>query len=110
MYFLLLMWQNNLQPDMSLTDYFICDTADGDIIGYWDEDVRVRVIRLTRNSFRPQPVEIQFYGDDHGVPLAFETIDYNGEDEETILNAIRWYADFLNYPQMKVTRNNRFVE
>lgn len=95
---------------MSITDYFICDTTEGDIIGYWDEDVRIRVVRLTRNSFLPQHGEIQFYGDDHGVPLAFETIDYTDEDQEVILDAIRWYADFLNYPQMKITSNNRFVE
>lgn len=95
---------------MSITDYFICDTSDGDIIGYWDEDIRIRVVRLTRNMFSPLPNEVQFYGDDHGVPLAFETIDYDNEDEALILDAIRWYADFLNYPQMKITRNNRFAE
>ena len=87
----------------STTEYFICQSGEKDIIGFWDGMLRIEVTRFITVPFKPNINEIQFYGDDNGVPLAFETLGYNDEGRELILGAIKWYAEYINYPEMQVS-------
>lgn len=90
----------------STTDYFLCKNNGDDVIGFWDQALRIEVTRFLLKEFKPNINEIQFYGDDFGVPLAFETFGYNGEGKELILNAIKWYAEYIGYPNMEVKKEH----
>lgn len=47
--------------------------------------------------------QVQYYGDDYGYPLLFQTVNYAGQTAQVIQEAILWYAArLLNYPQMEL--------
>ncbi len=95
-----------LSYSCSTIDYFLCDDLGGDIIGYWHNHLRIKVILLSLTNFNPVNSEIQYYGDNHVDPLAFETIGYTNEKKSIVINAIKWYAEQLNYPQMEIRQFN----
>lgn len=66
--------------------------------------LRVQVFRRRREEFKPVPSEIHFYGDYFGEELAFETIGYKGEEEQAVEGLIRWYAQWIGFPQMQLFR------
>lgn len=94
--------------NMPDTDFFIFNNIDGDIIGFWDHQLRIRVVDIIDEPYQTDPNELHFYGDNRNIPIVFETIDYEGENISIIIEAIKWYAEYINYPQMKITRENRF--
>lgn len=73
-----------------------------DVIRHRDGDLRIKVFCLSRDEFEPDPAELQFYGNDQGELLAFETSHYNGDDPLLIIEAIRWYADYIENPRMEI--------
>ncbi len=73
-----------------------------DIIYHRDGTLRINVFCLPQEEFNPDPGEIQFFADDNGEMLAFETVNYNGEDPGLIIEAIRWYAQYLQNPGMEI--------
>jgi hypothetical protein len=90
----------------SSLELFIADNGGQDIICFWDSELRIRVTSLTGSPLFHDPKELVFYGDDNGSPIAFQTIDYHGEDTSIILKAIEWYAEYLEYPEMIVSTDN----
>jgi hypothetical protein len=94
------------QSKFSSLDFFIADNRGQDIICFWDSELRIRVTSLTGSPLFLDPKELVFYGDDNGTPLVFQTIDYQGQDTEIILDAIKWYAEYLEYPDMIVSKDN----
>ena len=64
--------------------------------------IQVRVIRLEEMEPNFIDSEIHFFGDLRGVPLAFETIDYNAQGIDMVKDAIRWYAEYRQHPQMEI--------
>lgn len=47
--------------------------------------------------------QVQYYGDDYGYPLLFQTVNYAGQPVQFIQEAILWYASGrLDYPQMEI--------
>ncbi|HEY0771504.1 MAG TPA: hypothetical protein VGD31_14355 [Sphingobacteriaceae bacterium] len=90
----------------SSLEFFVVDNGREDIICFWDSELRIRVAPLTDSPVYEDSKELLYYGDDFGTPVAFQTIDYHGEDPELILNAIKWYAQYLDYPQMVVSKEN----
>ena len=73
-----------------------------DVIRERDGNLRILVYCLSSESFNAQPGELQFYGENRGAFLAFETSGYDGEDPLLIIEAIRWYADYINNPRMEI--------
>ncbi|HEY1024060.1 MAG TPA: hypothetical protein VGE26_02760 [Sphingobacteriaceae bacterium] len=73
-----------------------------DIIYHRDGTLRINVVCLTDEEFHADPDEIQFYGEDRGEALAFETVEYNGEEPALIIEAIRWYANYIRNPEMEI--------
>lgn len=90
----------------SSVDFFVVDNGREDMICFWDSELRIRVAPLTDSPLFDDPKEVLYYGDHSGIPIAFQTIDYHGEDLEVILKAINWYAEYLDYPQMVVSKEN----
>jgi hypothetical protein len=73
-----------------------------DMIFHRDGTLRVSVYCLDEESFEPDPNELQFYGDNNGELLAFETLGYNMEEPGLIIQAIRWYANYVGNPEMEI--------
>jgi len=91
---------------LSSIEFFVVDNGREDIICFWDSELRIRVISLTDTTVYEDPNELVYYGDGFGTPVAFQTIDYHGEDTGLVLKAIKWYAAYLDYPQMVVSEEN----
>ena len=50
--------------------------------------------------------EVQYYGNDFGDPLVFQTIGYKNQPELYIQRAIRWYpTELLDYPDMESSKS-----
>ncbi len=85
-----------------------------DVIRHRDGNLRIRVCSLETYDFDPNDDELQFYGDDNGELLAFETIGYDGADPLLVIEAIRWYADYIENPKMEILaedpRSEQFEE
>jgi len=77
-----------------------------DIIRQRDGDLRVLVYCLEEENFEPQPHELQFYADNNGILLAFETSRGDNEDPILVIEAIRWYADYIDNPRMEILSEN----
>ncbi|MXV52564.1 hypothetical protein GS399_16435 [Pedobacter sp. HMF7647] len=64
--------------------------------------LKVYVYCLDIEHFEPNPNELQFYTQNHKETLAFETCDYDMEDPGLVIEAIRWYARYIDNPEMEI--------
>ena len=80
------------------------DTQDPcrDVIRHRDGNLRIKVFCLDKDKFEPDPSELQFYGNNSGELLSFETSEYDGADPLLVIEAIRWYADYIDNPRMEI--------
>ena len=73
-----------------------------EVIRHRDGNLRIRVFCLGRDEYEPDPDELQFYANDNGDLLVFETSGYDGADPILVIEAIRWYADYIENPTMEI--------
>lgn len=73
-----------------------------EIIRQRDSSLRICVYCLGKDNFEPNDDELQFYGVNNGDILCFETSGYDGTDPLVIIEAIRWYADYIQNPRMEI--------
>jgi hypothetical protein len=53
-------------------------------------------------TFTPAEDEIQLYAYFKDDLLVFETLQISAEDALDMIPAIRWYAKYLDYPQLEI--------
>jgi len=73
-----------------------------DVIHSRDTPLKIRVYCLDHESFNPGESEIQLYGYAGKTLYAFETIDIKADDALDVVSAIRWYAAYINHPEMEI--------
>jgi hypothetical protein len=73
-----------------------------DVIRMRDSDLRLRVYCLEGIDYHPPADKLVFFGDDHGTPLAFEVHSESPENFFSSIDAIRWYTQYIGYPQMEI--------
>ena len=73
-----------------------------DVIHSRDTSLKIRVFCLDKEQFNPDNNEIQLYGYANNKLFAFETINIAAEDALDVVSAIRWYADYVDYPEMEI--------
>jgi hypothetical protein len=79
------------------------DNSCSEIIKSNITNIKIKVFPLQQYQFTPNPNEIQLYGENRGMPLAFETAGLSVQNGLDILMAIKWYArQQLNYPEMQI--------
>jgi hypothetical protein len=73
-----------------------------DVIHSRDTPLKIRVFCLDNEQFDPDADEIQLYGYAGKKLYAFETINILAEDALDVVSAIKWYADYIDYPEMEI--------
>ena len=73
-----------------------------DVIHSRDTTLKIRVFCLDDDNFEPDNSEIQLYGYAEKKLYAFETINIKAEDAIDVLSAIKWYAEYIDFPGMEV--------
>jgi hypothetical protein len=73
-----------------------------DIIHSRDTHLKIRVFCVDEESFDPDINEIQLYGYANNKLYAFETIDIVAEDALDVVDAIQWYAEYIQCPEMEI--------
>lgn len=86
------------------------DSPCRDLIYHRDGTLRIGVYCLDGDQFIPNYEEVQFFADDNGEMLVFETVGYNGEDPGLIIEAIRWYASYIQNPELEILADDPRTE
>ena len=86
------------------------DSPCKDIIYHRDGTLRIGVYCLDAGGFTANYEEVQFFADDHGEMLVFETMGYNGEEPGLIIEAIRWYASYIQNPGLEILADDPRTE
>jgi hypothetical protein len=73
-----------------------------DVIHARDTELKLRVFCLENEPFYPNSNEIQLYGSAGSKLFAFETIDIASDDALDIVEAIQWYAGYIDCPEMDI--------
>ena len=73
-----------------------------DVIHARDTGLKLRVFCLDREPFRPENSEIQLYGSANDKLYAFETIGVTSEEALDVVEAIQWYAGYIDCPEMDI--------
>ena len=73
-----------------------------DVIHSRDTALKVIVICIDKEVFHFNPNEIQLYAYANGKLYAFETINIMPDDALDVIDAIQWYAEYLDYPEMEI--------
>jgi len=64
--------------------------------------LKVNVICIDEERFLANGNEIQLYGYANGKLYAFETINVTPDDALDVIDAIQWYAEYIEYPDMEI--------
>lgn len=73
-----------------------------DVIHSRDTDLKVRVFCLDKELFHHNTSEIQLYGHCSNGLYAFETVSIASDDALDIVEAIQWYANYIDCPEMDI--------
>ncbi len=73
-----------------------------DVIHARDTGLKLRVFCLDQEPFHPESSEIQLYGSTDKKVFAFETIGVTSEEALDVVEAIQWYAGYIDCPEMEI--------
>lgn len=74
-----------------------------DMIFHRDGSLKIRVYCLDNNrQMQYDADELQFFADNKGEKIFFETVGYYPEDPGLVIEAIRWYAKYIGNPEMEI--------
>lgn len=73
-----------------------------DMIFHRGGTLRMKVYCISETEFTANPDELQFYADNNGELLAFETDNFDIDDPGLIIEAIRWYAKYIKNPDIEI--------
>jgi hypothetical protein len=73
-----------------------------EIIFHRDSDLRIKVICPDNKDWHLNPDELQLYADNKGERLVFETIDFRPDEPGLVIEAIRWYAQYIGNPELEI--------
>jgi hypothetical protein len=78
------------------------DENNPDVIYSRHSNLRINVYCLNHNNHQPQTNEIQLFSYFDSTLLMFETVDILADDALDMISAIRWYARYINFPEMEI--------
>lgn len=82
--------------------FFIDETGDRPVICNRYTPMRLEVFNLEDQTFTAPAGKLVFFGDDHGTSIAIVAM-YERTRIKEITEALKWYAVYLDYPEMHIT-------
>jgi hypothetical protein len=73
-----------------------------DVIHSRDTGLKVNVFCIDEEPFNADPNEIQLYAYADKKLYAFETINVAPDDALDVIDAIQWYAGYIDFPEMEI--------
>ncbi|RKR85302.1 hypothetical protein BDD43_5566 [Mucilaginibacter gracilis] len=73
-----------------------------DIIYSRNTELRIKVFCLIDTPYTQEVNEIQLYGYINGSLMVFETVNIQADDALDMIAAIRWYANYMGFPEMEI--------
>ena len=73
-----------------------------DLIFHRDGKLRIKVVCLDNKQWESNPDELQLYANNMGEKLLFETVDFDQEEPGQVIEAIKWYANYIGNPKMEI--------
>jgi hypothetical protein len=73
-----------------------------DVIHARGKGLKLRVFCLDDDPYHPDDGEIHLYGKGGGSMYAFESIDIASDDLPHIIEAIQWYGNYINCPELDI--------
>jgi hypothetical protein len=73
-----------------------------DVIHSRDTRLKIRVFCPDEESFKANVSEIQLYAYADSKLYVFETINITAEDALDVVDAIQWYAAYIDFPDMEI--------
>lgn len=97
---------------MSDEVYLLLTGSDGlpDIIFSRNTELKIRIFCLNGIKYEPEVNEIQLYGYIKDNLMVFETVNIQADDALDMIPAIRWYAKYMNYPEMEILPDDPRVD
>ena len=77
---------------MLSSNFYLVQTENGDMIRDAKSMLAISVHHLNKDTFQPNPCELQFYSRYPGDLLAFQTIDIKDYLRPMVASALLWYA------------------
>ncbi|MDF3078541.1 MAG: hypothetical protein K0S09_2430 [Sphingobacteriaceae bacterium] len=84
--------------------FFLLKNPDDDchdVIRMRDSNLRIKILCLNGSKYSEPTDKLVFYGNNKGEVLAFESAD-NQNNFYKILDAIRWYSQYIENPTMEI--------
>jgi len=87
---------------MQSATYTLNSRNDYDEIIHGASGLRVKVFSLRAATFVANPLEINYFADDAGEWLVFETVGYHDHDLYIVDGAIVWYARYIDNTDLQI--------
>ncbi|EHQ25768.1 hypothetical protein [Mucilaginibacter paludis] len=78
------------------------DQNSPEVIYSRNSDLKIRVYCVGETEHTLHANEIQLYGYCNGSLLIFETVEIQADDALDMIPAIRWYANYMDNPDMEI--------
>jgi len=95
--------RNTYIRQMLSSNFYLVQTENGDMIRDVKSMLTISVHHLNKESFQPNPSELQFYSRYPGDLLAFETVNIKDYLRPMVASALLWYAQYIGYPEMNIS-------
>jgi hypothetical protein len=97
---------------MSDEVYLLLTGSDGspDIIFSRNTELKIKVFCLNGIKYEAEANEIQLYGYIKDALMVFETVNIQADDALDMIHAIRWYANYMGYPEMEILPDDPSVK
>lgn len=93
----------HILQQMLSSNFYLAQTENGDVIRDAKSMLAINIHHLNKESFQPNPSELQFYSRYPGDLLAFETVNIKDYLRPIVASALMWYAQHIGYPEMNIS-------
>jgi len=91
---------------MHSTNFYIVKTNGQEVIRDHKTLLQIKIHHIGEVLFVSNHNEIVLYGIGRDNLVVFETVDIKRYDAELVAYALAWYVDFIEQPEMWITRED----
>jgi hypothetical protein len=91
---------------MQSANFYLVKTNGQEVIRDHKTLLQIKINPLNERPFPSNNNEVVLYGVGRDNLLAFETINIRNYDAELVAYALAWYVDYIEQPEMFITRED----